>query len=325
VSVFSLPRGNAMSVGGKLDSIVQNLKCMHDGQTVGFFSKDFAVWNRLFENPIIDCLPVGILLLDINFTICKFNSMYGKYIEMSTGYSAADSIGKNYFDCNPEASVSIVDQFLYVKTTIQQHDSYQHPYTDWESIEQSYWNAHLVPLQHKQSLTGFLLLAMDVTERVNTLKLIDSKNTEIEQLKTTLATILKLKEQLGDEIEEKMLANTKYILAPLVDKLKGSLDNSEHLPYVDGIELVINNLGSGFAQRLGIHGYGLTPKEMQIAVMINVGKTTKEIAECLHISTDSIDFHRKNIRTKLGFKNKSANLQAALSTLLSKKHSPLIP
>lgn len=314
-----------MSAGGKLDIIVQNLKCMQDGQTVGSFPKDFAVWNRLFENPIIDCLPVGILLFDINFTICKFNSMYGKYIEMDPDCSANDWIGKNYFDCCPEASVSIVDQFLYVKTTIQQHDSYHHPYTDWECIEQSYWNAHLVPLQHKQSLIGFLLLTMDVTERVKTLKLIDSKNTEIEQLKTTLATILRLKEQINDEIEEKMLANTKYILAPLVDKLKCCLDNSEHLPYVDGIESVINNLGSGFAQRLGIHGYGLTPKEMQVAVMINVGKTTKEIAECLHISTDSIDFHRKNIRTKLGFKNKSANLQTALSTLFSKKHSPLIP
>ncbi len=128
-----------------------------------------------------------------------------------------------------------------------------------------------------------------------------------------------LREEINphDDLEEKMFANTTYILAPMVDKLKRGLSKSELLPYVDGIESVINNLGSEGAQRLGINGYGLTPKEIQIAVMIKVGKTTKEIAECLHISTDSIDFHRKNIRTKLGYKNKGVNLQAALSSLFS--------
>lgn len=309
-----------MSVDGKLELIVQNIRGMQDGQAVGCLPKDFTVWNRLFDNPFIDCLPVGILLLDINFAICKFNAMYRRYIDSYPGsFSATECIGKNYFDCFPDASMSIVNQFLYVKTTILQHDSYRQPYSDTDCIQQNYWDAHLIPLKQKNSLIGFLLLAMDVSEQVNSLKLIDAKNLEIEQLKTTLSTILNLKNQLTEEIEEKMFANTKYVLEPLVGKLKCSLDNSEHLPYVEGIESVIGNLGSEFSLRLGANGYGLSPKEMQIAVMINVGKTTKEIAQCLHISTESIDSHRKNIRTKLGYKNRSVNLKTALSALFSKK------
>ncbi len=308
-----------MSISGKLEIISQNLRSMQDRQAVGSFPKDIAVWNRLLENPIIDCLPIGILLLDMDLTICKFNSYYGNCIDRGSRYSSADSIGKNYYSCFPEARRSVADHFNYVKSNNMQYDSYEYPLLVDASRnhEVTFWDAHVVPLIDKNRQTGFILMAMDITERVNAYKLIEYKNKEIDQLKTTLATILNLKKQLNDDLEEKMFANTTYILAPMVDKLKRGLSKSELLPYVDGIESVINNLGSEGAQRLGINGYGLTPKEIQIAVMIKVGKTTKEIAECLHISTDSIDFHRKNIRTKLGYKNKGVNLQAALSSLFS--------
>lgn len=316
-----------MSTGEKLDSIVQNLKCIQGRQAVGNFPNDFAVWNRLFENPVVDCLPVGMLLLDMDFAMRKFNSEYRKYYDYDRDscYSPRDCIGKCYFDCFPTVSTAIVEQFKFVKATIKQHDSYQGPYTDLIDKQQSYWDAHIVPLKNRNNPTGFMLLTINVTEQVNINKLIDSKNNEIEQLETTLHTILKLKEQVNNETEDKMLANTRFVLAPLVDKLKRCLENSEYLPYIDGIELIINNLGSEFSHRLGVNGYGLTPKEIQIATLINAGKTTKEIAECLHISTDCIDFHRKNIRSKLGYTNKNTNLQTALSSLFSKTQSLHIP
>jgi DNA-binding CsgD family transcriptional regulator len=56
----------------------------------------------------------------------------------------------------------------------------------------------------------------------------------------------------------------------------------------------------------------LTSREIQIANLIREGKSTKEIAKLLNASSDAIDFHRNNIRNKLGLKNKKTNLRAYL-------------
>jgi DNA-binding CsgD family transcriptional regulator len=312
-----------MSVGRELDVIVQNLRRMQDGEAVESFPREVTVWDRLFESPLIDCLPVGVLLLDNDFTICRFNSTYSTYFGRAPSCSPATAIGTTYFNCFPEASTTIVDHFLHVKTSKQQLDAYRQPYTDWECREQTYWDAHLVPLTQRSAPAGMMLVTTDVTEQVGLLNLIRSKDAEVAELKTTLVSILKLREQINYELEEKMVVNTKYLVEPLVDKLKHHLGNSEYLPYVEGIESTINNIGSDFGLMLGIKGYGLTPKEMQIAVMINIGRTTKEIAKCLHVSTESIDFHRKNIRIKLGCKQKNINLKTALSALLSKTDLPI--
>ncbi len=52
----------------------------------------------------------------------------------------------------------------------------------------------------------------------------------------------------------------------------------------------------------------LTAKELQIAILVKEGFSSKEIAQILNLSKDSIDFYRKRIRKKLGLKGKSVSL-----------------
>jgi DNA-binding CsgD family transcriptional regulator len=52
--------------------------------------------------------------------------------------------------------------------------------------------------------------------------------------------------------------------------------------------------------------------EIKVANLVKEGKTNKEIAELLCLSKNTILFHRHNIRSKLGLKNKKINLRSHL-------------
>ncbi len=52
----------------------------------------------------------------------------------------------------------------------------------------------------------------------------------------------------------------------------------------------------------------LTAKELQIAILVKEGFSSKEIAQILNLSKDSIDFYRKRIRKKLGLKGRGISL-----------------
>lgn len=60
-----------------------------------------------------------------------------------------------------------------------------------------------------------------------------------------------------------------------------------------------------------------TQKETTIANFIIQGKSTQEISILLNSSESTINFHRNNIRKKLGIKNKNENLQVVLKQLES--------
>ena len=87
------------------------------------------------------------------------------------------------------------------------------------------------------------------------------------------------------------------------------LDNTQN-SYLKTIEHHLNNVTSPFLNT--INSRNLTPKELQVVSLIRDGKTSKEIASFLFVCEGTIEFHRNNIRKKLGLKNKKRNLQSHL-------------
>jgi DNA-binding CsgD family transcriptional regulator len=59
----------------------------------------------------------------------------------------------------------------------------------------------------------------------------------------------------------------------------------------------------------------LTPTESQVADLIQQGKTSKEIAAMLNVSTAAISFHRHNMRKKMGLLKKKTTLLSHLQSL----------
>ena len=85
--------------------------------------------------------------------------------------------------------------------------------------------------------------------------------------------------------------------------------------FLEILESNLNDIVSPFLKKLSSQYLNLTPTEIQVANLIREGKSTKEIAEVLTISERAIEFHRNNIRDKLGLKKEKANLRSYLLSL----------
>jgi DNA-binding CsgD family transcriptional regulator len=72
---------------------------------------------------------------------------------------------------------------------------------------------------------------------------------------------------------------------------------------------------SPFARSLSSKFLRLSPAELEVSNLVRQGKNTKEIAEIMNLAESTIDFHRDNIRQKLGIKNKKINLKTYLGSL----------
>jgi DNA-binding CsgD family transcriptional regulator len=91
--------------------------------------------------------------------------------------------------------------------------------------------------------------------------------------------------------------------------------NHKEKEFIAVIRTQINNIVSPFLRNLTNQYSRFTPAEIKIANLIKDGKSTKEISELLNISVQSIEFHRKNIREKLGLVTKKVNLRSYLLSL----------
>ena len=144
---------------------------------------------------------------------------------------------------------------------------------------------------------------------------VKKRTAELEDMNATLRTLLKKREEDKNEIGEKIFANHKLILAPIIRNLKQSLTRESQKDMMDILESELKNIISPFSKKLSDQMVNLTPKEIHIANLVKFGKTNKEISEIMHSSIHTISRHRENIRKKTGLKNKKVNLRSFLSTL----------
>jgi PAS domain S-box-containing protein len=146
-------------------------------------------------------------------------------------------------------------------------------------------------------------------------KELKSKTSELQELNSALKVLLMKKDEDKVDLEEKMVSNLRELVFPYLAKLdNGKLPDKEKA-FVNIIESNLKNIMSPFARSLTSKYLRFTPTEIKVANLIKQGKTTKDIAKLSNLSPRTIEFHRDNIRTKLGLKNKKVNLRTHLLSL----------
>jgi len=140
------------------------------------------------------------------------------------------------------------------------------------------------------------------------------KSRNLEEVNTALNVLLKRREEDKNELEEKVFLNVRELAMPYIEKLKKTRLSANQLTYLKILENGLNDIISPFMHNMTLKYSKLTPTEIQVANLVKEGKTSKEIGDLLNLSARAVDFHRVNIRNKLGLKNQKANLRSFLLT-----------
>jgi len=138
------------------------------------------------------------------------------------------------------------------------------------------------------------------------------KAQNLQEVNTTLKVLLDTIEKGTEELKERVTTNIREQVLPYLEQLKKTPLDDAQKGFVQIAESRLDEIASPFVKTLTSRYLNLTKKEIQIATLIKDGKTTKEIAEILDSKKRAVDFHRENIRKKLGLKNKKSNLQILL-------------
>ena len=96
------------------------------------------------------------------------------------------------------------------------------------------------------------------------------------------------------------------LILPLLDSIRSSKNPEKRDSGLALLEQHIRELTKSYLSKLPLDKLNLSPREVQLATYIREGYTSKEISEILFIAKKTVDFHRANLRKKLGVEGKQS-------------------
>jgi DNA-binding CsgD family transcriptional regulator len=141
---------------------------------------------------------------------------------------------------------------------------------------------------------------------------LETQSENLSEMNAALKVLLRQRENDQKDLEESVLLNVSTLVLPSIERIKMGNVTAAHRSVIDHLEKNLQRIVSPFIRRISARPLNLTPTEIKVAELTREGCTTKEIADRLLLSENTIVFHRYNIRTKLGIKGRKVNLRSHL-------------
>ncbi|MDR3438710.1 LuxR C-terminal-related transcriptional regulator [Telmatospirillum sp.] len=157
-------------------------------------------------------------------------------------------------------------------------------------------------------ITGHVRYRVTLEEnvRARTAEL-EQKTARLEEMNITLRNVLSSIESERKESQRSIAHAVETTLLPTLKYVQSADDPAVRRGYAgllsDQLMRLYDDSGGGDARLLS-----LTPTEFKICQFIQSGSRTKDIAEALNLSVETVQSHRKNIRRKLSLSGKDVNL-----------------
>ena len=272
------------------------------------------------KKAILDASIDRIRLVDTDMRIIWANKTTTRELNMAPEDLVGQPCYRIFFD--NDAPCALCPSKKAVTSGNIEHNIMHHRYS--KGIEgETYWDNYSVPIKNESGdIINLIQIARNITEQVQGVQALREKKKELkiktkslEETNTALRVLLKKRDEDRTELEEKVLSNVKELVLPYLEKLKRTGLDQRQKTFASILESNIDDIISPFLRRMSSRYLGLTPAQIQVANLVRQGKRTKEIAELLDLSPKTIEDHRKNLRKKLGLKNKKANLRTHLLSI----------
>ena len=152
-------------------------------------------------------------------------------------------------------------------------------------------------------ISSFLMLKLTLFTRKTVITFL--KNCFLPLEKTHIGLLLAIWEGLFPKISTSCCGPTPVFLSP----------DARQQNFINIIRTNLKEVISPFSRKLSSGYVNLTTAEIQVSDLIKNGYRNKEIAELLHISSETVSVHRKHIRKKLGIRCTKTNLRSYLKTI----------
>jgi len=152
------------------------------------------------------------------------------------------------------------------------------------------------------------------------MKKLKEKSKALNSANMSLRILIKQLSDAQNEERVSNMPNLKELVLPGKEQLEAILSSPTERAYIENIMLNLNRVTSSFAKKLSQMEYNLSPKEIQVADLVRIGLSNKESAIQMNVTKSTVEFHRDNLRNKLGLKHKKKNLRSFIMALDASMH-----
>lgn len=243
-------------------------------------------------------------ILEISNELCR-----------KSGYLREELIGKSVLSFLTPKSLEYYHQVIlkeFEETGSVENCEIQLKKKNNELLEVSLSGTLLI--NKKGKYNNCLITLEDITERKKAEKKLIDQQKEIGQKRIALKVLIEEYARSKNKVEQRIIEKIDQSVLPLLEKIIEE-ENADETVYnlkkvKESLLNIVKPLGTN-------HGYRikLTPTEVKVADAIRNGLSSKEIAQSFNTTIQTVNFHRKNIRKKLGLSNNKINLGVYLSSM----------
>ena len=275
---------------------------------------------------IVDSMSAHVAILDDRGTIIETNRAWQDFARENGMKEPLDCVGVNYLKaCEPPPEIdtgdsSNVAEGIRKVFSGELQEFFDH-YPCHSPTQKRWFTVRVVPFRDSES-HHVIVTHENITPIIEFQEELERKEIELqnererlEETNIALRVLLQQREQDKTKIEETIYGNVDRLVLPYIEQLLQSrLSDRQHM-LTEVIDTNLRDIISPFLHTLSSLTLLLTPQEIEVAHLVRSGRTSKEIAEVLGISTSGVDFHRKKLRQKLGLTNSAKNLRSYLLSL----------
>ena len=270
--------------------------------------EQFLSSSQLFKT-ILESIQDGVSVLDMDLNI--------KYINTSMKYwytGERSVIGRKCFEVyhNRKSPCPACPTQRAIATATPQMEKVQYSPNGKNQGWQQLYAVPVVDLEQNVILVIEYIRDITFQKRIEfNLQELEHRFEAMEKQNEMLMQILAQREQYREELEATITSNVEKFIKPSLNYLKRSVREQD----VNMVNGLIDEIVYPITKKRPSAVSTLSPRELQVCALIKEGNVSKEIAAKLFITQKTVDYHRINIRKKLGIK-RTANLRSYLETYL---------